>query len=148
MLESTLTSTLDNLDYIMTPIGALLSWYLGGSDGFVIALIVFTVMDYVTGVLAAGVQHKLSSAVGFHGIARKVAIFIMVGIAHTVDKYLLGQIDILRDAVLFRDAVIFFYLSNEGISILENAEKIGLPVPNVLKNALEKLDRKHADKSS
>ena len=147
MLESTLTSTLDNLDYIMTPIGALLSWYLGGSDGFVIALIVFTVMDYVTGVLAAGVQHKLSSEVGFKGIAKKITIFILVGIAHIVDMHLLrhtfiGQIPLLRDAV------IFFYLSNEGISILENAVRIGLPVPEALKNALEKIHNKHAEKKA
>lgn len=132
-----LETTLDNLDYIMTPIGALLGWFLGGRDGFVIALIVFTSMDYVTGVLAAGVQHKLSSSVGFRGIAKKITIFILVGIAHMVDKHLLGQTAVLRDAV------IFFYLANEGISILENAIIIGIPVPDVLKNALEKLDHKH-----
>lgn len=122
-------------DAIAASIGVLLGWYLGSPDGFLFSLIAFVVVDYITGVLRAGVEQKLSSAIGFKGIARKIMIFIMVGIAHMIDVYLLTEA-----GGLTRTAVIFFYISNEGLSILENSGAIGLPIPNKLRLALKQLN--------
>ena len=116
-----------------TAFGGFLGWFLGGVDGFLYALIAFTVIDYITGVMCAITDKKLSSAVGFKGICRKVLIFILVGIGNIVDVYVLGQGGVLRTAV------IFFYLSNEGVSILENSAHLGLPIPAKLKEVLEQL---------
>ncbi len=113
-----------------TTLGAVLGWYLGGLDGFLYALIAFVVGDYVTGVLAAISENQLSSTVGFKGIARKILIFILVGLANLLDVYVLGQAGALRTAA------IFFYLSNEGISLTENATRLGLPLPDQMRNAL------------
>ena len=93
----------------------------------------------MTGILYAVEEKKLSSAVGYEGIARKVTIFILVGIANILDSYILGQSGVLRAVV------IFFYLSNEGISILENATELGLPVPEKLKNILNQLTKKEGE---
>ena len=117
-------------------LGGFLGWYLGGMDGFLYALIAFVLVDYITGVMCAIVDKKLSSAVGFKGICRKVLIFVLVGIGNLVDVYVLGQEGVLRTAV------IFFYLSNEGISFLENAAHLGLPIPAKLKDVLEQLHDK------
>ena len=114
-------------------IGGWLGWFLGGADGFLYALIAFVVIDYITGVMCAIVDHKLSSAVGFKGIFKKVLIFIMVGVGNIIDVQVLGQAGVLRTAV------IFFYLSNEGVSMLENAGHLGLPIPAKLKEVLEQL---------
>ena len=111
-------------------IGGALGWFIGGLDGFLYALIAFVVIDYLTGLLAAGVQKKLSSEVGFKGIAKKIAIFLLVGIANIID------VDVIQNGTALRTAVIFFYLSNEGLSILENAGNIGLPIPEKLKAML------------
>ena len=113
--------------------GGFLGWFLGGVDGFLYALIAFTVIDYITGVMCAITDKKLSSSVGFKGICRKVLIFTLVGIGNIVDVYVLGQGGVLRTAV------IFFYLSNEGISIMENTAHLGLPIPTKLKDVLEQL---------
>ena len=107
-------------------IGGALGWFIGGLDGFLYALIAFVVIDYLTGLLAAGVQKKLSSEVGFKGIAKKIAIFLLVGIANIID------VDVIQNGTALRTAVIFFYLSNEGLSILESAGNIGLPIPEKL----------------
>ena len=115
-------------------IGGTLGWYLGGLDGFLYALITFVVVDYITGVLRAIVEKKLSSRIGAHGIAKKVAIFLVVGIGHLIDTYLLGG-----TGAPLRTAVIFFYIANEGVSFLENATSIGLPVPAKLKDILAQL---------
>lgn len=115
----------------ITGIGAWLATYLGGLDGLVYALIVFAFVDYVTGVLAAIADKRLSSAVGFKGIARKILIFALVGLAHLIDIHILGTPGMLRAAV------IFFYLSNEGISLIENATRLGLPVPAQMRDTLE-----------
>ena len=123
-----------------TGLGALLGWYLGGLDGFLYALIAFVAADYVTGLLRAVVEKNLSSRIGARGIAKKVAIFVVVGIGHLADLYMLeGGSDMLRTAV------IFFYLANEGISLLENATAIGLPVPEQLKNILAQLHGKSTE---
>ena len=116
-----------------TAVGGFLGWFLGGVDGFLYALIAFTVIDYITGVMCAITDKKLSSSVGFKGICRKVLIFTLVGIGNIVDVYVLGQGGVLRTAV------IFFYLSNEGVSILENSAHLGLPIPEKLKEVLEQL---------
>ena len=124
-------------------VGGFLGWFLGGMDGFIYALIAFVIVDYITGVLRAVVEKKLSSRIGSHGIIKKVAIFLIVGVANLADTYLLHDGDALRMAV------IFFYISNEGISLLENATVIGLPVPEKLKDALAQINKrknKDADK--
>lgn len=115
-------------------IGGVVGWYLGGLDGFLYALIAFVVVDYLTGVLRAISEKRLSSRIGAQGITKKVAIFLVVGIGHLVDFYLLGS-----EGAALRTAVIFFYIANEGISLLENATAIGLPVPDKLKNVLQQL---------
>ena len=121
-------------------LGALLGWYLGGLDGFLYALIAFVVVDYITGVLRAIVEKKLSSRIGAHGIAKKVAIFLVVGIGHLIDTYLIGG-----TGTPLRTAVIFFYIANEGVSFLENATAIGLPVPAKLKDVLAQLHGKEGN---
>ena len=121
-------------------LGGFLGWFLGGMDGFLYALIAFAVIDYVTGVMCAVADKSLSSAVGFKGICRKVLIFAVVGIGNILDVYILGQAGVLRNAI------IFFYLSNEGISLLENSAHLGLPVPQKLKDVLAQLHDKKEDK--
>lgn len=125
-----------NLQIAFTALGGFLGYWLGGLDGFLIALIAFVVIDYLTGVMVAIVQKRLSSEVGFRGICKKVLIFSLVAIGHIIDTQL------LKDGSVIRTAVIFFYLSNEGISILENASVIGLPIPEKLKSVLEQLKDK------
>lgn len=115
---------------LFTTTGALLGTYLGGADGPLLALVAFVVADYVTGILRAGKERCLSSKVGFAGIARKITIFILVGLANLIDHYALGEAGIIRTAT------IFFYISNEGISMLENTAALGLPVPAPLREAL------------
>ncbi len=118
-------------------IGGTLGWYLGGLDGFLYALIAFVVVDYITGVLRAIVEKKLSSRIGAHGIAKKVAIFLVVGVGHLIDTYLISGA-----GSPLRTAVIFFYIANEGVSLLENSAAIGLPVPEKLKEVLAQLHGK------
>lgn len=117
----------------LAAIGGFLGWFLGGADGFLYALIAFVAVDYLTGVMCAIADRKLSSEVGAKGIFKKVLIFVLVGVGHIIDSQVLGN------GGAIRTAVIFFYLSNEGISILENAAHIGLPIPEKLKNVLEQL---------
>lgn len=116
-----------------TAVGGFLGWYLGGMDGLIYALIAFVVTDYLTGVMCAVINKKLSSEVGAKGIFKKVLIFALVGVGQIIDSQIIGNGSILRTAV------IFFYLSNEGISIIENAAVIGLPVPEKLKAVLRQL---------
>ena len=119
--------------FVFTAVGGWLGWFLGGCDGLLYALVIFVVIDYVTGVMCAAVDHKLSSEVGFKGICRKVLIFLLVGVGHVLDTQVIGTGSVLRTAV------IFFYLSNEGVSLLENAGHLGLPIPDKLKIVLEQL---------
>lgn len=121
---------IDIINVSFAAIGGFLGWLLGGLDGFLYALIIFVVADYFTGVMAAFVQKRLSSEIGFKGIAKKFTIFLLVAIANMID------IDIIQTGNAVRTAVIFFYLSNEGISIIENVAIIGLPIPNKLKAVL------------
>ena len=121
------------IQFVFTAVGGWLGWFLGGCDGLLYALIAFVVADYITGVMCAIIDHKLSSEVGFKGIFKKVLIFALVGIGHILDTRVIGSGSVMRTAV------IFFYLSNEGVSLLENAAYLGLPIPQKLKSVLEQL---------
>lgn len=130
------------IQMVFTMIGGWLGYFLGGCDGLLVALVIFAAMDYITGVMCAVADKNLSSEVGFKGICRKVLIFMLVGVANILDVQVIGTGSVLRTAV------IFFYLSNEGISLLENAGHLGLPIPEKLKVVLKQLhDRSEGDSS-
>lgn len=129
------------LQLAFSAIGGWLGYFLGGVDGLMTALIIFMVTDYVTGLMCAIVDKQLSSQVGFKGLFKKMLIVILVGIAHIVDMHVVGTGEALRSAV------ICFYLSNEGVSLLENAAHLGLPIPEKLKAILAQLhNREEAPK--
>ena len=128
----------NTIQLVFTGIGGWLGYFLGGWDGLLYALIAFVAIDYVTGVMCAISNHTLSSEVGFKGICRKVLIFVLVGIGSILDAHVIGSGSVLRTAV------IFFYISNEGVSILENAARLGLPVPEKIKVVLEQLHDRSA----
>lgn len=123
----------NTIQVVIAGIGGWLGYFLGGCDGLLYALIAFVAIDYITGVMCAVSDKTLSSEVGFKGICRKVLIFLLVGIGNIIDVAVLGAPGVLRTAV------IFFYLSNEGVSLLENAAHLGLPVPEAIKTVLEQL---------
>ena len=120
----------------ITAIGGWLGYFLGGLDGLMIALIVLMTLDYVSGVMCAIIDRKLSSAVGFKGVCKKVFILMLVGVAHIIDLHVVGT------GIALRGAVICFYMSNEGLSLLENAAHIGLPIPDKLRDILAQLHDK------
>ena len=120
----------------ITAIGGWLGYFLGGMDGLMIALIVLMTLDYISGVMCAIIDRKLSSAVGFKGVCKKVFILMLVGVAHIIDLHVVGTGSALRGAV------ICFYMSNEGLSLLENAAHIGLPIPDKLRDILAQLHDK------
>lgn len=128
----------NTIQLVFTSIGGWLGYFLGGWDGLLYALIAFVAIDYVTGVMCAISNHTLSSEVGFKGICRKVLIFLLVGIGSILDAHVIGSGSVLRTAV------IFFYISNEGVSILENAARLGLPVPEKIRVVLEQLHDRSA----
>lgn len=123
----------NTIQLIFSAVGGWLGYFLGGCDGLLYALIAFVVIDYITGVMCAIINRDLSSAVGFKGIFRKVLIFLLVGIANIIDVQVIGT------GAVLRTAVIFFYISNEGVSLLENAGHLGLPIPEKIKTVLEQL---------
>ena len=123
----------NTIQLIFAGVGGWLGWFLGGCDGLLYALIAFVVIDYITGVMCAVIDHRLSSEVGFKGIFKKVLIFLLVGVANILDVQVIGT------GCVLRTAVIFFYISNEGVSLLENAAYLGLPVPEKIKKVLEQL---------
>ena len=123
----------NTIQLVFDAVGGWLGYFLGGCDGLLYALIAFVAIDYITGVMCAISDKTLSSEVGFKGICRKVLIFLLVGIGNIIDVQVLGSPGVLRTAV------IFFYLSNEGVSLLENAAHLGLPVPDAIKTVLEQL---------
>ena len=130
------------IQFMFAAIGGWLGYFLGGCDGLLYALIAFVAIDYITGVMCAINDKTLSSEVGFKGICRKVLIFLLVGIANILDLNVIGTGSVLRTAV------IFFYISNEGVSLLENASHLGLPVPQKIKAVLEQLhDRAEDDET-
>ncbi len=127
------------VQFVFTAVGGWLGYFLGGCDGLLYALIAFVAIDYITGVMCAINDKALSSEVGFKGICRKVLIFLLVGIANILDLNVIGTGSVLRTAV------IFFYISNEGVSLLENASHLGLPVPQKIKAVLEQLHDRAED---
>lgn len=129
----------NTIQLIFAAIGGWLGYFLGGCDGLLYALIAFAVVDYITGVMCAVADKKLSSEVGFKGICRKVLIFLLVGVANILDVQVIGTGSVLRTAV------IFFYISNEGVSLSENAAHLGLPIPEKMKAVLEQLHDRAED---
>ena len=130
----------NTIQLIFAAVGGWLGYFLGGCDGLLYTLLAFVILDYLTGVMCAIVDKKLSSEIGFRGIFKKVLIFVLVGVGHLMDVQILGAAGVLRTAV------IFFYLSNEGVSLVENAAHLGLPIPTKLKAVLEQLhDRSEKD---
>lgn len=123
----------NTIQLVFSALGGWLGYFLGGCDGLLYALIAFVVIDYLTGVMCAITDKKLSSAVGFKGIFRKVLIFLLVGIANVID------VEVIGTGAVLRTAVIFFYISNEGVSLLENAGHLGFPVPEKIRSVLEQL---------
>ena len=119
--------------FIFAAIGGWLGWFLGGCDGLLYALVAFVVLDYIPGLMCAISDKRLSSEAGFRGICKKALIFALVGMGHILDTHIIGSGSVLRTAV------IFFYISNEGVSLLENATHLGLPVPKKIKIILEQL---------
>ena len=131
-----MTNFIKYAKYFVAVIGAMLGKFLGGLDGVIYALAAFMLADYATGVMLAVMQKKLSSSIGFKGICKKMLILIFVGLANVLDVY------ILKNGSVLRTAVVFFYISNEGISITENAVKLGLPVPEKIKTVLKQIGEK------
>ncbi len=123
----------NTIQLVFSALGGWIGYFLGGCDGLLYALIAFVVIDYITGVMCAIINKQLSSEVGFKGIFRKVLIFLLVGIANIIDVQVIGT------GAVLRTAVIFFYISNEGVSLLENAGHLGLPIPEKIKTVLEQL---------
>ncbi|MFF2016204.1 holin family protein [Paenibacillus sp. NPDC058177] len=117
------------------------AFLFGGWSALLTILLVFVVLDYLTGVAAAAKEGKLKSKVGLWGIARKIIIFAIVAVAHLVDQVLGGN-------HLFRDAAIFFYLSNELLSLIENAGRLDAPIPPGLRQAVEVLRGKSGEKGA
>ena len=130
----------NTIQFVFAVLGGWLGYFLGGCDGLLYALLAFVVIDYLTGIMCAINDHTLSSEVGFRGICRKVLIFLLVGIANILDVSVIGSGSVLRTAV------IFFYISNEGLSLVENAAHLGLPVPEKIKAVLEQLHDRTDDK--
>lgn len=129
----------NSIQAVLTAIGGWFGAWLGGVDGLIFALIAFVITDYITGVMCAISDKKLSSEVGFKGICKKVLIFVLVGVGNIIDTRVIGTGSVLRTAV------IFFYLSNEGVSLLENAAHLGLPIPKKLKAILQQLHDRAED---
>ena len=127
------------VQFVFAAVGGWLGYFLGGCDELLYALIAFVVIDYITGVMCAIIDKMLSSEVGFKGICRKVLIFLLVGIANVIDVHIIGT------GCVLRTAAIFFYISNEGISLLENAAHLGLPVPKKVRDVLEQLHDRAED---
>lgn len=129
----------NTVQMVFAVVGGWLGWFLGGCDGLLYALVAFVAVDYVTGVLCAVADRKLSSEVGFRGIAKKALIFLLVGMANVLDVQVIGS------GCVLRTVVIFFYISNEGVSLVENAAHLGLPVPEKLKDVLAQLHGRAED---
>ena len=127
------------IDSVAGTIGAVLGFMYGEVTGLFWALVAFMVLDYISGILAAISVRKLSSKVGFKGIVKKLLILVFVSVGHITDTYVLGGVPVAMTAV------ILFYIANEGISIVENATELGLPVPQKIKNVLEQIKNKSGE---
>lgn len=129
-------------EFLIAGIVGLAGWFFGGLDGYIKVLIAFTVIDYISGVCRAGAEGKISSSVGFKGIARKIIMFFLVGIAHIIDKHM------LNDNQALKVAVCLFYIGNEGISIIENADALGVPIPKFLHGKFLKFTEHNEEKQT
>lgn len=129
----------NTIQLVLATVGGWIGYFMGGCDGLIYALIAFVVVDYITGVMCAVADKKLSSEIGFKGICKKVLVFVLVGLANILDVQVIGT------GCVLRTAVIFFYISNEGVSILENSAHLGLPIPSKLKDILEQLHDRAED---
>ncbi|HMM32895.1 MAG TPA: phage holin family protein [Clostridia bacterium] len=127
---------------IFAALGSAAAYLWGPWDALIIVLLAFVVTDYVTGVLGAATQGKLDSAVGFKGIMKKVMIFVLVAVGSLLDKIIPAANNAIRAAVCM------FYIANEGLSILENAGVLGLPLPAVLKKWLAQLKKAGEDETT
>ena len=127
------------LQAVLAMLGGFLGYFVGGFDSLIKVLLTMIIIDYITGVMCAIAEKKLSSEIGFKGICKKILIIILVGVANALDVYIIGVGSMLRTAV------IFFYTSNEGVSIVENAARLGLPIPQKIKDALKQLHDKSED---
>lgn len=125
---------IEDCKFIFAFIGGILGWIFGGFDPLIYALTAFVAIDYITGILLAIHDKKISSEVGYKGIVKKFLIFMIVSMGNILDTYILGTGSTLRTLV------IMFYLTNEGFSILENAGQLGLPIPKRLRDAIQKLN--------
>ena len=121
----------DLVKIFFTIFGSLIGFFLGDLDIFIYSLTAFVICDYISGIIRAGFERKLSSKIGFKGILKKIMIFIIVGIANICDK------NLIKNQAIIRSSIIFFYIANEGLSILENALAMDLPIPKKLKILLE-----------
>lgn len=124
------------IDSIAGAVGAVLGFMYGEVTGLFWALIAFMALDYITGVVVAIIEKRLSSEVGFRGLAKKFLILVFVAVGHIADAYILGGTPAAMSAVML------FYIANEGISIIENAASLGLPVPNKLTSIMEQIKNK------
>ncbi len=124
------------IDTVAAACGAVFGFLYGEVTGLFWALISFMALDYITGVVVAVIQKKLSSQTGFKGLAKKFVILIFVAMGHITDTFVLSGTPALMSAVML------FYMANEGISITENAARLGLPVPEKLVGVLEQLKAK------
>lgn len=135
---------LERWDFIVKWAGAAatsaVTYFYGGWSNVLMALLALAIFDYATGFIAAGVNGELKSRVGLWGISRKVFIFGMVAVGHLIDG-------VLGDAHMFRDAVAYFYMANEILSIIENGGKMGAPIPPVIMQAVEVLKGKGGNKN-
>ena len=125
-------------EFMIAAIVGLAGWFFGGLDGYIKVLIACTVIDYVTGIMRAGAEGKISSAIAFNGIKRKITMFFLVGLANIIDVYLLPD-----PKLAFKYAIILFYIGNEGISIIENADKLGVPIPKFLRGRFLEFTKKN-----
>lgn len=124
-------------EFMIAGIVGLAGWFFGGIDGYIKVLIACTVIDYVTGICRAGLEGKISSRIAFNGIARKITMFLFVGLANIIETHL------LPDKPGFKVAIILFYIGNEGISIIENADKLGVPIPKFLRGRFLEFTKKN-----
>ena len=129
----------NTIQIVFASIGGCIGYFMGGCDGLIYALIAFVVVDYITAFMCAIIDKRLSSEIGFKGICKKMLIFILVGLANILDTQVIGT------GCVLRTAVIFFYISNEGVSLLENAAHLGLPIPSKLKDILKQLHDRAED---
>lgn len=135
-----MTKITEIIKVIFASVGCALSWFLGELNGLLYALIAFMCVDYLTGIIVAFINKQLSSKIGIKGFFKKITILFIIGIANLFDVYVIKSVPILRTTIAF------YYMANEGLSILENSAILGLPIPKKLREALKQLKKKGEEK--